>query len=991
MGARPRAGARRRSSLGGAVEAAEAFLGRRVEPARSRSSLPGRLERAATDEIWDGAHNPDGRRLAARAAARRRLLVCVSILARQGRRRRCSRALAARGDTLVATRPANPARCPRRSSRRSAEPHFAARRGGRRPARHSRARARRGRRAPSSSPARSICSRISRVERKPYDDASSASGSASSRSRRRRRSRSSGSRSLSATRRQAAPITANLRRDRSRRRPLRRHHDFFDSGRGSSPQPRRSSSSVVFWLAVALLGVQGRAAPDRATVARGDGDDARARPAVHRRRSSTCSSARPSTSRTCASASSRSRRWRSGLGGRDLTARSAAPRVEAASSSARSARPGCGRRARRASAARAALAGLPVLRDADRRRRPSSCADRCSSAHAAELLRRLPATRPRPTSRLRRRWRSSAHSSSIKPDAVERGAGRRDPRAASSAAASTVRGARAAVASTASSAARALRRAQREAVLRRARRVHHLGADAGARARGGGRDRDVRDDDGRDESGRRRRPARSAATSRSSMPDNLVHGSDSPRVGRARDRALVPHDCLTRDASGTARVWTKSNAEYTDAHARERVGGGGDRTGACAASRSPSSACSATSPGKDVVELGCGTAYFSAWLARRGARPVGVDITPAQLETARRMQARDGIEFPLVEANAEERAAAGRVVRPRVLRVRRVDLVRPVQWIPEAARLLRPGGELVFLRNSTLVVLCSPDDRTAGERPLLRAAARAAPDGVGRGRGVEFQLAARRVDPLLRENGFEVEALTSSGAGGGGDARYYDFVAPSGRASGRRGDLEGAQAGERPAARRRSARVDSRPQRRAILEQLGIPFDVVAPRYERTTRRRPSVELVRGTRGQGALGRGGGDRPVLGVDTEVVARRRSCSASRRTRPRPRRCSRSSSGRTHEVVSGPLPDHAGLGVSQHDTTLVTFRRADAARPRRSYLARGEWEGRAGGYAIQGLRRGAGRADRGRLPERRRPARRAARPALAERFPGAYGFG
>ena len=58
--------------------------------------------------------------------------------------------------------------------------------------------------------------------------------------------------------------------------------------------------------------------------------------------------------------------------------------------------------------------------------------------------------------------------------------------------------------------------------------------------------------------------------------------------------------------------------------------------------------------GKDVVELGCGTAYFSAWLARRGARPVGVDVTPAQLETARRLQAETGIEFPLLEANAED-------------------------------------------------------------------------------------------------------------------------------------------------------------------------------------------------------------------------------------------------------------------------------------------------------------------------------------------------
>jgi hypothetical protein len=54
----------------------------------------------------------------------------------------------------------------------------------------------------------------------------------------------------------------------------------------------------------------------------------------------------------------------------------------------------------------------------------------------------------------------------------------------------------------------------------------------------------------------------------------------------------------------------------------------------------------------DVIELGCG-AYISAWLARLGARPVGVDLTPAQLDTARRCQERFGLSFPLIEANAE--------------------------------------------------------------------------------------------------------------------------------------------------------------------------------------------------------------------------------------------------------------------------------------------------------------------------------------------------
>lgn len=49
--------------------------------------------------------------------------------------------------------------------------------------------------------------------------------------------------------------------------------------------------------------------------------------------------------------------------------------------------------------------------------------------------------------------------------------------------------------------------------------------------------------------------------------------------------------------------------------------------------------------GKDVIELGCGTAYVSTWLARRGARPVGIDNSPGQLETARAFQREFGIEF----------------------------------------------------------------------------------------------------------------------------------------------------------------------------------------------------------------------------------------------------------------------------------------------------------------------------------------------------------
>src|SRR5262245_65441073 len=57
--------------------------------------------------------------------------------------------------------------------------------------------------------------------------------------------------------------------------------------------------------------------------------------------------------------------------------------------------------------------------------------------------------------------------------------------------------------------------------------------------------------------------------------------------------------------------------------------------------------------GLDAIELGCGTGYVSAWLARRGARPVGIDNSPRQLESAVRFQREHGLDFPLLLGNAE--------------------------------------------------------------------------------------------------------------------------------------------------------------------------------------------------------------------------------------------------------------------------------------------------------------------------------------------------
>ena len=169
--------------------------------------------------------------------------------------------------------------------------------------------------------------------------------------------------------------------------------------------------------------------------------------------------------------------------------------------------------------------------------------------------------------------------------------------------------------------------------------------------------------------------------------------------------------------------------------------------------------------GLDVVELGCGTAYRAAWFARRGARPVGLDNSSRQLATAKGFQGEFHLRFPLVHADGE---------RP-PFREGSFDLAfseygaaiwcDPYRWIPEAARLVRPGGWLVFLGGHPLLLLCYPRDddmAPAGftlERDFFGMNRTEWHDKDGNVDGVEFRLPPGRMIRLLRSSGFDVEDL----------------------------------------------------------------------------------------------------------------------------------------------------------------------------------------------------------------------------------------
>lgn len=181
--------------------------------------------------------------------------------------------------------------------------------------------------------------------------------------------------------------------------------------------------------------------------------------------------------------------------------------------------------------------------------------------------------------------------------------------------------------------------------------------------------------------------------------------------------------------------------------------------------------------GRDVIELGCGTGYFSAWMARLGAKPVGVDITPGQLDSARAFQREFGVEYALIEASAEEVPLPDASFDLAISEYGASIWCDPKEWIPEAARLLKPDGQLVFLRGSTLFVLCLPPSgpaKTELMRPHLgmyRLEWEESDDD-----SVEFHPPAGEMFRILKGSGFQVENFIEIYAPQDAEPSRFEFV-----------------------------------------------------------------------------------------------------------------------------------------------------------------------------------------------------------------------
>ncbi len=157
--------------------------------------------------------------------------------------------------------------------------------------------------------------------------------------------------------------------------------------------------------------------------------------------------------------------------------------------------------------------------------------------------------------------------------------------------------------------------------------------------------------------------------------------------------------------------------------------------------------------------------------------------------------------------------------------------------------------------------------------------------------------------------------------------------------------------------------ASSSPQRKAILEQLGIRFRIVVPDVNELSSG-PPEELVlenayrKASAAVTGMGLGDSARPVLGVDT-VVALGSQVYGKPADAKEARATLEALSGRTHRVLSGVCLIVDGTARTAAAVTTVAFRLLDAATLD-WYLDSGEWLGRAGGYAIQG--RGAALVER-----------------------------
>ena len=174
--------------------------------------------------------------------------------------------------------------------------------------------------------------------------------------------------------------------------------------------------------------------------------------------------------------------------------------------------------------------------------------------------------------------------------------------------------------------------------------------------------------------------------------------------------------------------------------------------------------------GKDILEFGCGAAQWSIALAQRGARPVGLDLSGRQLEHARRLMAEAGVDFPLIHGSAEAVPLPDASFDIVFCDHGAMTFADPYLTIPEAARLVRPGGLFAFNHHSPIETICWPlaADKVGNRLALDYFGMHRFDDGED----TYFQLPYGEWIRLFRANGFVVEDLIEPRPADGATSTY---------------------------------------------------------------------------------------------------------------------------------------------------------------------------------------------------------------------------
>jgi SAM-dependent methyltransferase len=231
--------------------------------------------------------------------------------------------------------------------------------------------------------------------------------------------------------------------------------------------------------------------------------------------------------------------------------------------------------------------------------------------------------------------------------------------------------------------------------------------------------------------------------------------SERPSAHEARNRAM----------------WDAYSDEYQAKHGAQLADSGGRAWGT---SQIPEAELRVLGDvaGKDILEFGCGAAQWSIALAQAGARPVGLDLSERQLEHARRLMAEAGVDFPLIHGSAESVPLPDASFDIVFCDHGAMTFADPYRTVPEAARLLRPGGLFAFSHHSPIETICwALGDKKVGDRLAI--------DYFGMHLFDEddetyFQLTYGDWIRLFRANGFVVEDLIEPRPPEGATSSYRD-------------------------------------------------------------------------------------------------------------------------------------------------------------------------------------------------------------------------